>query len=183
MSCLVMGSGPLAALADYIAAQLNMGFNFFGIEAPESIYRALCDDCYIAGRYDEEAIYRKLHSLNMRAYVGRYSRYDEPVEFIAPEPYKPHTAYARPEYRDEHYIVATWHYHMAQRLHFIVYQCAEDATVNDPLYLALKTFSHVFDGFIVRNNEEYVAHRWMGNACDVMSEEDLIAATGGTGEQ
>ena len=172
-----MGSGPLAALADYIAAQLNMGFNFFGVDAPESLYRALADDCYIAGSYDEESIYRKLYSLNMRAYIGRYSRYNEPVQFVAPDAYKPHTAYARPEYRDEHYVLAPWHYQMAQRLHFIVYQCSEDATVKDPLYLALKTFSHIFDGFIVRNSPEYVAHRWSDNARDVMSEEELIAKT------
>lgn len=73
MSVLVMSEEAHATLAEVIRTVLDEGYNFFGFEAPQSLYDAL-DDCEfedIRGCYSSAKIYRKLYTLNIKAYVFR----------------------------------------------------------------------------------------------------------------
>lgn len=160
MSCLMMNEKPLASLADWIAAQLNHGFNGFGMEAPSALYNAL-SDCTVAGRFDENKIYLKLYALNFRAYDCRYSRHDEPITFTPPDPYKPNTVHQYPVSYNGHWTVAPWHYQIAKRLSFLLYQCSEDATRNDELYLALAQLRRNLYCFIVDQSDAWQALPWM----------------------
>lgn len=74
MSVLVMSEEAHATLAEVIRTVLDEGYNFFGFEAPQSLYDAL-DDCEfedIRGCYSSAKIYRKLYTLNIKAYDNRY---------------------------------------------------------------------------------------------------------------
>ena len=135
MSCMVMNPEPLAALANAVETRLNCDFNYWGFEAPDSLYREL-EDCMTSVTYFAEDIYRKLYALNIRA------------------------VHHGPEYREHGFAVRPWHYQLAKLLDFWLYQTAEDATVNDPLRLAMKEFRDGLYQFIVLNSPEYFNVRW-----------------------
>ena len=82
MSVLVMSEEAHATLAEVIRTVLDEGYNFFGFEAPQSLYDAL-DDCEfedIRGCYSSAKIYRKLYTLNIKAYDNRYKiEEDDPI--------------------------------------------------------------------------------------------------------
>lgn len=78
MSCFVMKKEPLAALANAVAARLNCDYNYWGFEAPASLYRklkscAILYHCFSAGK-----IYCKLYTLNVQAHNGRYLGHQNP---------------------------------------------------------------------------------------------------------
>lgn len=72
MSCFIMSDQAHAATANTLEYILNSGFNRFGFDAPDSLYKALsdCRDRY--GFYCSGLIFRRLYDLNSRAYAGRY---------------------------------------------------------------------------------------------------------------
>lgn len=72
MSCFIMSDQAHAATANALEYILNSGFNRFGFDAPDSLYKALndCRDRY--GFYCSGLIFRRLYDLNSRAYAGRY---------------------------------------------------------------------------------------------------------------
>ncbi len=72
MSCFIMSDQAHAATANALEYILNSGFNRFGFDAPDSLYKALsdCRDRY--GFYCSGLIFRRLYNLNSRAYAGRY---------------------------------------------------------------------------------------------------------------
>lgn len=163
MSCLIMNLEPLAALANAVETRLNCGYNYWGFEAPDSLYREL-SDCRIAHSYHSycvESIYRKLYALNVRAYNGRYKDHEEPVDEEAPViDGSGYVVHHGPEYREHGFAVRPWHYHLAALLDFWLYQTLEDATRNDPLRLAMQDFRDCLYSFIVRNSPPYTAVRW-----------------------
>ena len=159
MSCIVMKCESLAALANAVETRLNCGYNYWGFEAPDSLYQEL-SDCRSVRLYCAERIYRKLYALNVRAYNGRYKDHEEPVDEDAPiidgSGYVVHHG---PEYREHGFAVRPWHYHLASLLDFWLYHTLEDATRNDPLRLAMQDFRDSLYGFIVRNSPPYTAVR------------------------
>ena len=70
MSCFIMSDQAHAATANALEYILNSGFNRFGFDAPDSLYKALsdCRDRY--GFYCSGLIFRRLYDLNSRAYAG-----------------------------------------------------------------------------------------------------------------
>ena len=91
MSCFIMSDQAHAATANTLEYILNSGFNRFGFDAPDSLYKALsdCRDRY--GFYCSGLIFRRLYDLNSRAYAGRYKTVTDttPPEMpgkIAPAP-------------------------------------------------------------------------------------------------
>ena len=165
MSCFVMNPEPLAALANTIAMVLYGGYNACGFEAPKSLYDAL-RDCHEG--YDrraipgcEKKIYERLYAVNVRAYNGRYGDHEEPEDETAPEiDVGKYIIHRPPKYRDHGFAVQNWHYYMAKLLDCWLYQVAEDATMNDPLRLALEEFQGVLCGFIVRRSQPYTNIQW-----------------------
>ena len=160
MSCMIMGYEPLAALANAVETRLNVGYSYWGFEAPDSLYHELAD-CKRSCTYFSEQIYKRLYALNVRAYNGRYANHEEPADEEAPAiDVNRYTVHHGPEYREHGFAVRPWHFQLAKLLDFWLYQTAEDATRSDPLRLAMQEFSDNLYSFIIHNSPEYVAVRW-----------------------
>ena len=158
-----MGSEPVSKLAVYINSLLNMGYSFFGMDAPESLAREL-DECrlYRNDRYDEELIYNKLYGLNYAAFTCRYPGHDVPL----PAPYKYQRAHEMVNYTCSgsmhrgHYQIAKWMPEMSQRLACFLYQCEEGHIPNTELFKALKELERRLNFFIVQNMTAWTNQRW-----------------------
>ena len=146
-----------AATANTLEYILNSGFNRFGFDAPDSLYKALsdCRDRY--GFYCSGLIFRRLYDLNSRAYAGRYKT---DADTTPPEmPSVPPLVQER-EREDQHEKLLPWHYKLAKLIDCEIYQASEDATRKDPLLLALIDFSRVYTHFLVSNTADYNAAPW-----------------------
>lgn len=160
MSCFIMSPAPLATLADYLEAQLNMGYDFFGMEAPAELRRALDVCADHAGFMDGHEIFGQLYSLNFRAYSGRYGHENEPAEIPHIPDYRPVRGYSRPEYSAHSFHVAPWHYEMSKRIDCFIYQCSEDVNRDSELLAGMIALQQVLRAFIVQHIPEYLAHPW-----------------------
>ncbi len=157
MSCFIMSDQAHAATANALEYILNSGFNRFGFDAPDSLYKALsdCRDRY--GFYCSGLIFRRLYDLNSRAYAGRYKT---DADTTPPEmPSVPPLVQER-EREDQHEKLLPWHYKLAKLIDCEIYQASEDATRKDPLLLALIDFSRVYTHFLVSNTADYNAAPW-----------------------
>ena len=165
MSCFIMSEKPVAALADFIAALMNGGYNAFGMEAPNSLSRALFDfdgpECYRRGFWEASLIYNELHRVNVAAYVGRYSHNAEALEDAqAWEEYKPNPRHEYHSTSGGQWTVKPWHYELDKRLSCFLYQITEDATYKTPIYNALRDLQHEIRGYIVSRAEEWQRLQW-----------------------
>ena len=160
MSCFMMPPDTLAALAKGIEVALNVGFNFLGLEAPESLGIELLDCADKYRFYSEKQIYSRLYDLNRRAYAGRYPGEPdiEPVPDMPKIPALLHYAEYDPDSGCR--IITEEHYKYLKLLECLIYQCCEDATIKDPLFLALQDFRRNWMAFIIRNNPIFAALPW-----------------------
>jgi len=170
-----MNLESLAALANAVECRLNCNYDFWGFDAPSSLYREL-KECQIAHLYCAEDIFRKLYMLNVKAYNGRYEGHQKSVEEGIPTiDGSKYIVHHRPEYREHGFAVRPWHYQLANLLDFWLYQTEEDATKNDPLRLAMAEFRDRLYYFIVRNSPEYFILRWgelpLANETSAVSED------------
>lgn len=157
MSCLMMNEKALAAIALATENLLNMGYNAWGFEAPESLFEALRDCENERGFFDAKLVYSRLYILNSRAYAGRYN---EPVSLMIPEVnFSSVRLWERPEY-NEYYTIKDWHYKLLKLLDCFNYQTSEQATSRDPLKKAMEEFARVLSCFIARNSAAYEAASW-----------------------
>lgn len=158
MSCMMMESTPLSAIADYIAYLLSYDYSYKGMEAPTEIAHVLYEDCYDRTfmEWKPEKIYEKLYRLNQRAYCGRY---EMPVDLSIP-PYEPTDICKRCEWNGHTFVVEEWHYQMASRIACFNYQCEEDSTRLDELHLEMFELQNCLFSFIVINNQMFHNHRW-----------------------
>lgn len=160
MSCMVMSLESLAALANAVEARLNYDNNYWGFEAPATLYDVLAD-CKTSDTYRAEDIYRKLYALNIKACNVRYAGLEEPTTEKAPTiDGGEYVVHRGPERGEQGYVVCPWHYHLANLLDFWLYQTTEAATRDDPLRLAMADFSRSLYTFIVTHSPEYIALRW-----------------------
>ena len=133
MSCFIMSDQAHAATANTLEYILNSGFNRFGFDAPDSLYKAL-SDCR--------------------------DRYKTDADTTPPEmPSVPPLVQER-EREDQHEKLLPWHYKLAKLIDCEIYQASEDATRKDPLLLALIDFSRVYTHFLVSNTADYNAAPW-----------------------
>ena len=156
-----MTERALAVLADGIEKALNMGYNFLGLDAPDALHLALKYDCADNwGFYDQKKIYEQLYKLNARAYTGRYP-YDPadetPPDFPAVTPLLQRAQWLG---NPRCFKTTPEHFKYFKLLECLLYQCAEDATDRDPLYLALKEYRNTWCYFLVHNTPEYAAAPW-----------------------
>ena len=160
MSCFVMKSEALAAIANAVETRLNCGYNYWGFEAPDSLYNAL-RDCKRSCTYFAEEIYRSLYAVNVQAYNGRYADHEEPEDEEAPAINVNDYIVHRPtEYREHSFAVLPWHYQLAKLIDCWLYQTAEDATYKDQLRLAMQEFRDGLYHFIVQHSPEYMDAPW-----------------------
>ena len=157
MSCFMMDNRATSTLSNTLEYIMNSGFNRFGFEAPDSLHKALsdCRDRY--GFYCSGLIFNRLFSLNARAYSTRYK--SELDDSIPSKPEVPPLVQER-QCEDYHEKLLPWHYKFAKLLDCFIYQASEDATMNDPLELALVDFSRSYKSFLVVNTAEYSAAPW-----------------------
>lgn len=155
MSCMIMNPEPLAAIANAAEMLLNHGYDYFGFAPSQRMYEAF-QDCRPCGFYESESIYRKLYTVNVAAYNGRYSSHETPADTEAPDiDVSCCKIHQLPEYADHHHAVRPWHYRLAKLLDFWLYQTAEDATWNDPTRAAMLDFQNALFEFIVQRSAEY----------------------------
>lgn len=156
MSSFIMSDRATATLANALEYILNSGFNRFGFDAPDSLHKALSDTRDRYGFYTAGHIFGRLCDLNARATAARYKTDTGP----APEmPSVPPLIEER-QRENQHEKLLPWHYTFCKLLDCLIYQASEDATRNDPLLLALVSFSYAYKTFLVTNTEEYHAAPW-----------------------
>ena len=160
MSCMIMGYEPLAALANAVETRLNVGYSYWGFEAPDSLYRELAD-CKRSCTYFSEQIYKRLYALNVRAYNGRYASHEKPADEEAPTiDGSKYIVHHPPEYQEHNFAVRLWHFQLAKLLDCWLYQTLEDATRSDPLRLAMEEFRDGLYSFIISHSPPYIETRW-----------------------
>lgn len=159
MSCFIMKREALAALSNTLEYIGTSGFDRFGFEFPSNLHKALadCRDCHKF--YVSRLIFQRLYSLNYASYTGRYT--DTTADIIPDMPRVPSIIEPR-QYADYHETLLPWHYKFCKLLDCLIYQITEDATVNDPLRLALVDFSVSYKSFLVSNTDAYAAAPWGG---------------------
>lgn len=157
MSCFIVSRETTAALADFISSACNMGYDYFGFDAPESLHDAL-SDCKEFYKYcDPEKVYFRLREMNFDAYVARYKEID--FDF-APDEYRENIMYKPREYAEGFHRVLPWHYDMLKKLDCYLYQCTEGEIYKTALYTALQEMKNILTGFIARNNAVYCECKW-----------------------
>lgn len=162
MSAFMLKSNRIAQLAEYIAALHNSGFDYFGYSIPETLHTALldCRDDY--GFMVSEKVYYALSDLNMRAVCGRYN--EEP--FIVDKMPKVSNLYHPREKGTDDTIdgwyeeIKPWHYELLKLTKCFLYQCDEDATYKDPLFLALRELETAQERHIINNIPAYKKAAW-----------------------
>lgn len=154
MSAFILNPENTAALADYIDTLNYVGFDYFGYSIPRELNAAL-NLTTRAG--NEKKIFNALYSLNVKAVNGRYND-NEPETIEKPTQYP--ILYHPKDYGNGHDIIKPWHYKLLKTLQCFIYQCCEDATINEPLYKALEELEKTIVFYIVQNQEEYTAAPW-----------------------
>ena len=162
MSAFMLKGERIAQLADYISALHNMGYDYFGYSMPETLHHELldCRDNY--GFMITAKVYDRLSDLNMRAVCGRYDREPFIIEDI---PTYTQIYHAREKGTDDrvkgwYEEIQPWHYELLKLTQCFVYQCEEDATIDDPLYLALRELEKLQMSHIISNAPEYKLAQW-----------------------
>lgn len=163
MSCLIMDYEPLCKLSTWIASLAENGYIYYGFDMPEALRISLRA---FGGDLKPESIYNRLYAMNASAYAERYEEPDTPREPF--QPFKAICAYMPPEYNtitvDGCNIVRhkpqKWHYKMAKRLDFFLYQCDEGRVRYDTLFSALRELSDLLKMFIVQNSPDYISAKW-----------------------
>jgi len=157
MSCRVMKIESLAELASYMAALMNLGFDFFQHSAPAALFETT-RDCRKSYFCSSRKLYEKLYSLNVAAFNGRYKEDDTTA---APDvDIDKYSTYERLTFEDFPPQVATWHYRIAKLLDCWLYQTDEDATHADDFRMAVAELRRVLVDFIVSNSAAYKAIEW-----------------------
>ena len=169
MSCFVLDNETLFKLASFVQDLLNGSFyGLHYLSAPFSLREALheCQDeksplVYGTGnalrtRYSGQAIFNELYWLNVRAYCGRYE--DEDIAKSVPPAKFKRTNYQ--QYKETPEGPVRWQYQLLKTLRCYLYQCSEDATVNDPIYKAVVDLKNNLAVAICESTRDYEFAEW-----------------------
>lgn len=156
MSAFILDEKKIAALADYIDCLNFVGFDYFGYSIPKELHDALKLEKRSGNSIQ---IFNALYSLNVRAVNGRYKD-TEPTPEETTIPKDRPTLYHPQDWQNGHAIIKPWHYTLLKLLQCFNYQCCEDATIKDPLYIALEKLEKTLIYYIVENQEEYNNAPW-----------------------
>lgn len=162
MSCLILKSETVAAIADYIASLLNVGFDFHRMEAPRELAEAFKICTNERDEFSSEKIYNLLSALNRVAYFGRYRRTEDGNgdDLNTFPEYGSNIKYKPCAWGNGHAVVEPWHYEMLKRVQCLHYQLDEDATYNLAETKALSALAAKIACFIAMNSDEYAAAKW-----------------------
>lgn len=159
MSCFIMHPDAIATVAEGLERVLNMGFNVFGMEAPETLVEALAAaGTNPRGFFDADKIYKALYTLNACAYAERYREGLD--DFIPEYPARVRSLLPRPVWDSGRYIVPVEYYHYIKLLECLIYQCSEGSAAKTQLYKGLEEFKRRLWAFIVHNSAEYKSFTW-----------------------
>lgn len=161
MSCNVLEYTSIAALADFVTALCEHGFNYFGFDAPNTLKVAFID----CKGYKNKA-FEKLARYNHLAYDSRYNGASEtstiPDMPTINAPYHPRnfeTVEAN-GVKFQRTILEPWHYQLYKTLQCYIYNINEDATHNTTLYRGLEQLEIEMAKFIVSHQPEYINAEW-----------------------
>ncbi len=164
MSCFILNDEKIAGLAEYIAALYNMGFDYFGYSIPENLGRELSACVDRSGFMDSKKIYLRLFDMNATAYAGRYKEPKaepaDPAALKFPQIYKAREAGTDPDIKEWFEDIKPWHYELLKLTQCFIYQCSEDATHKEPLYIALKELEAEQLAHIISNQPDYIKAAW-----------------------
>lgn len=157
MSCMMTGLNESATLAAYIRDILECSERTGTVEGvkrirpPDSLRKALRDKCLNADGWQRGEIFLALYRLNERAYNGRYELTDE----CSPDPLCPPVNVDTSEEKRREWMPRLHHL-----LTFFIYQCMEEATDRDPLYLALDQLRDNIAHTIVNQIADDLGCKW-----------------------
>lgn len=168
---MIQKSENTAKLAEFISMCGNSRRESYGYIVPESLLTAL--DAVGArdnfGYCNPEKVYYALCDLNFKAYSGRYEGRYEPGEiseykYSGGDALRPVWDCGEPDERGNygrgHWTITPEHFQMYKTAQFFCYQCDEDTTYTDTLFVAMKQFESNFAAFIVGNLPEYMGAKW-----------------------
>ena len=110
----------------------------------------------LRSRYSGQAIFNELYWLNVRAYCGRYE--DEDIAKAVPPAKFKRTNYQ--QYKETPEGPVRWQYQLLKTLCCYLYQCSEDATVNDPIYKAVVDLKNNLAVAICESTRDYELAEW-----------------------
>lgn len=155
MSSFMIKSETLAYIANFIAVQMNNGYNYTGLE---SVDFSCFEDCKKDAFISAEEIYKKLYQLNFDAFHERYSgRHDDECILEAFQDMEIHKPV---KYKDYYPVAEKWHYQMLKSMECYLYQCREGDCPKSEIYQAVKRFKDVLMCFIVHSSAEYHTAEW-----------------------
>ena len=144
MSCFICKAETISTLAAIITDTLNSRQSCIYFDIDGAAF-ADCMDKY--GDYDDHKVYRKLYIENLRAYNGRY--HENVREFAK---YAPFTGNRWPlEEQAKAYKFGRCY----------LYQIAEDATYNGPVYIAVRDFLNSVAGNVTMRYADDLGAHWM----------------------
>lgn len=159
MSAFILNLDTIAQLSEFINV-----LNYRGLDFMFSMPQELSNALNIRNNTDdnEKFIFKKLYDLNLKAVNSRYNTNDNVTDLTYPNI---NPIYKFPNYENIGHgkwihKIDPWHYQIFKSLRCLIYQCTEDATINDPLYIGLKVLERDLAFYIVSNQVDYIKTLW-----------------------
>ena len=130
MSCFICSPETIGMLSAIVTDTLNSRQSCFEFNIDGAVFA----DCLTNGDYDAHKVYRKLYIENLKAWNGRYN--ESVREFAKFTPWR-FTRWSIPEKAEVY-----------KRGRCYLYQIAEDATYNGPVYNAIRDFLNTVAGSV-----------------------------------
>lgn len=160
MSCFIVDPKTVAAIANYIAAQINGGFNctHLAVDIPHEFIESVSDKYNFA---KPEFIFKKLYRLNWEAFNTRYEgRYPENLDQCSADMRK-FAEYDAPLTGMFEHKIEAQHWQMLKSMECFLYQCAESAEIENSVeYKTVRNMKNALKDRIVHNMAEYEAAEW-----------------------
>lgn len=159
MSCFIVNPRTIAKIANYIAVQINSGFNctHLDVEICKEFKELVCE----SGLANPEYVYKKLYLLNWQAYNIRYEgRHSENLDQCAFDMRKfaEYDTACNECFESE---VNASHFQMLKSIECYLYQCSESEELeNSVIYKTVWKIKNALMCFIVHNSELYNAAMW-----------------------
>lgn len=166
MSCFIVDPKTIGYISNYIADNMNGGFNrtnlFFNIpnEHLEEVQKFI-DDVTKNGIARENLIYKKLYLLNWQAFNTRYEyRHPEELDKCS-ELMQEFKKYDTILHTAPTGKVENWHYQMLKSIECYLYQCSEGAELEKSgIYQYVLAMKRALTEYIVSHSPEYKAAKW-----------------------
>ena len=160
MSCFIVNPKTVAKIANYIAAQINGGYNctHLSVDIPSGFVRSVVNE---SGFANPEKIYKSLYTLNYVAFCTRYEgRHQENLDRCE-ENIGNFAEYDTPIAGLFDHQIGAQHYQMLKSMHCFLYQCTEDSELEKfNSYIVVSRMIKALESAIIGRSPEYQAAEW-----------------------